>query len=81
VGPQTYMVWALDNKKNIYVREGIFNDFQVGTGWVLVSGIEAVELSIRQVDIFFCGNKYSIGKAFILVLGKCMYLAVGPNVQ
>lgn len=47
VGPQTYMVWALDNKRNIYVREGIFNDFQLGIGWVLVSGIEAVDLSIR----------------------------------
>ena len=76
MGPQTYMVWALDNKKNIYVREGIFNDFQVGTGWVLVSGIEAVELSIRQVDISFCGNKYSIGKAFRLVLGKGKALVV-----
>jgi len=75
------MVWALDNKKNIYVREGIFNDFQVGTGWVLVSGIEAVELSIRQVDISFFGNKYSKGKAFRLVFGKLMYLAVGPDVQ
>jgi hypothetical protein len=75
------MVWALDNKKNIYVREGVFNDFQVGTGWVLVSGIEAVELSIRQVHISFCGYKYSIGKAFRLVLGKCIYLAVGLNVQ
>ena len=47
VGPQMYMVWALDNKKNVYVREGVFNDFQVGTGWVLVSGIEAVELAVR----------------------------------
>jgi len=80
VGPQTYMVWALDNKKNIYVRQGIYNDFQVGTGWVLVSGIEAVELSIRQVDIYFCGSKYFVGKAFRLVLGKCMYVGVGLNV-
>jgi hypothetical protein len=59
------MVWALDTKKNVYVREGIFNDFQVGTGWVLVSGIEAVELSIRQVDFFFFFfYKCCIGKAF-----------------
>jgi hypothetical protein len=41
------MVWALDNKKNIYVREGIGNDSQLGTGWVLVAGIKAVDLSIR----------------------------------
>lgn len=52
MGPQTYMVWALDNKKNIYVREGISNDSQLGTGWVLVSGIEAVDLSIRYVTYF-----------------------------
>lgn len=47
MGPQTYMIWALDNKRNIYVREGISDESQLGTGWVLVSGIEAVDLSIR----------------------------------
>lgn len=52
MGPQPYMVWALNNKKNIYVREGISNDSQLGTGWVLVSGIEAVDLSIRYVTYF-----------------------------
>jgi hypothetical protein len=41
------MVWALNNKKNIYVRDGINNESQLGTGWILVSGIEAVDLSIR----------------------------------
>jgi hypothetical protein len=41
------MIWALDNKRNIYVREGISDESQLGTGWVLVSGIEAVDLSIR----------------------------------
>ncbi|PNF30433.1 hypothetical protein B7P43_G12486 [Cryptotermes secundus] len=52
VGPQTYMVWALDNKKNIYVREGISNDSELGTGWVLVSGIEAVDLSISGTAVW-----------------------------
>jgi hypothetical protein len=41
------MVWVLDHRNNIYVREGIYNDLKIGTGWVLVSGIEAVEISIR----------------------------------
>ncbi|XP_069698641.1 tectonin beta-propeller repeat-containing protein 2 isoform X2 [Periplaneta americana] len=52
VGPQTYMVWALDSKKNVYVREGIFNDYLLGTGWVLVSGIEAVDLSISGTAVW-----------------------------
>ncbi|KAL1124452.1 hypothetical protein AAG570_001078, partial [Ranatra chinensis] len=46
VGPQSYMVWALDNAGNVYVREAIFPDFLVGTGWVHVDGIKASHLSI-----------------------------------
>nr|CAD7434145.1 unnamed protein product [Timema monikensis] len=46
VGPQIYMVWAIDNKRNVYVREAIFHDFMLGVGWMLVSGIEATELSL-----------------------------------
>lgn len=47
VGPQTYMVWALDNQGKIYVREAIFPDFPLGADWVAVTGITAVDLSVR----------------------------------
>lgn len=47
VGPQTYMVWALDDQGKIYVREAIFPDFPLGADWVAVTGITAVDLSVR----------------------------------
>ncbi|XP_063216137.1 tectonin beta-propeller repeat-containing protein 2 isoform X2 [Bacillus rossius redtenbacheri] len=52
VGTQTSMVWAIDNKRNVYVREAIFHDFQLGIGWVLVLGIEAVDLSISASAVW-----------------------------
>lgn len=47
VGPQTYMVWALDDQGKVYVREAIFPDFPLGADWVAVTGITAVDLSVR----------------------------------
>lgn len=52
VGPQTYMVWALDDQGKIYVREAIFPDFPLGADWVAVTGITAVDLSVRSVSLF-----------------------------
>ncbi|PSN53753.1 hypothetical protein C0J52_06249 [Blattella germanica] len=64
VGPQMYMVWALDNKRNVYVREGVFTDYQIGTGWVLVSGIEAVELSISGSAVWALSPRGSIYRRY-----------------
>ncbi|CAH1396125.1 unnamed protein product [Nezara viridula] len=52
VGPETYMVWALDNAGNIYVREGIFPYHPVGTGWVHVPDIKASHLTISSEAVF-----------------------------
>ncbi|XP_014247991.1 tectonin beta-propeller repeat-containing protein 2 [Cimex lectularius] len=51
VGPQSHMVWALDNAGNVYVREAIFPDFLVGTDWVHVPGIVASQLSISTETV------------------------------
>lgn len=51
-GPQLYMVWALDTKRNVYVREGIFPNFQIGTGWVYVAGVEAVHLTVSGTSVW-----------------------------
>ncbi|KAJ9589047.1 hypothetical protein L9F63_017661, partial [Diploptera punctata] len=64
VGPQMYMVWAIDNKKNVYVREGVFNDYQIGTGWVSVTGIEAVELSISGSAVWALSARGSIYRRY-----------------
>ncbi|XP_054284976.1 tectonin beta-propeller repeat-containing protein 2-like [Macrosteles quadrilineatus] len=52
VGSETHIVWAVDNKSNIYVRSGIFHDFQLGTDWVLVSGVKASHLSISGSSVW-----------------------------
>lgn len=52
VGPQSHMVWALDSAGNVYAREAIFPDYLLGTGWVPVPGISALQLSIRLVYFF-----------------------------
>ncbi|KAF4530166.1 hypothetical protein B566_EDAN001423 [Ephemera danica] len=51
-GPESYMVWALDNRGNIYVREAVFPDFPVGISWVLVTGIEATQLTISATGVW-----------------------------
>ncbi|KAK6623332.1 hypothetical protein RUM43_009184 [Polyplax serrata] len=61
VGPQFYMVWAIDTKGNLYVREGIFSNYQIGTSWVHVGGIEAVHVSISGTSVWALatnGNVY-----------------------
>lgn len=52
VGPQTYMVWALDNQGKVYVREAIFPDFPLGADWVAVTGISAVDLSVSSTAVW-----------------------------
>lgn len=47
LGPELHMVWAVDAQKNVYVRDAIFPDFQIGLSWVLVPGIKAIHLSVR----------------------------------
>lgn len=47
-GQNYFMVWAIDDKHNIYVREGIFPDLPIGTGWVYVKGIKARQLCLAR---------------------------------
>jgi len=47
--------------------------------WYL--GLKLLSLALGKLTLSFCWNKYSIGKALRLVLGKFMYLAVRPDVQ
>ncbi|KAG8310273.1 hypothetical protein J6590_067042 [Homalodisca vitripennis] len=62
VGSETHIVWALDNKNNIYVRSGIFHDYQLGTDWVLVPDLQAAEITISSNNLYipFCTRMTSI---------------------
>ncbi|ODM97592.1 Tectonin beta-propeller repeat-containing protein 2 [Orchesella cincta] len=52
VGANDSMVWALDNKKRVYVRQAVFPECRIGTGWLLVKGIDAVMLSISDSGVW-----------------------------
>ena len=47
VGPFNAMVWALDANDDIYIREGILPNFPIGTNWMKIEGIQAVQLGLR----------------------------------
>ncbi|XP_039278777.1 tectonin beta-propeller repeat-containing protein 2 [Nilaparvata lugens] len=64
VGPQTFMVWALDSKHNVYVREAIFPDFQLGLGWVPVRGIHAVHLCVSDVAVWAISPEGSVYRRY-----------------
>ncbi|CAM1294057.1 Uncharacterised protein g907 [Pycnogonum litorale] len=55
VGPSDYIVWAIDNKNNVYVRGGILEDFLLGTSWIYVSGVHATDLSISDCAVWVIG--------------------------
>ncbi|XP_047105472.1 uncharacterized protein LOC124774869 [Schistocerca piceifrons] len=52
VGPVADMVWAIDVRRKVYIRKDILPDFPLGSGWVLVSGIDAVALSISGTAVW-----------------------------
>lgn len=51
-GCESNMVWALDNKNNVYVRQAVFPDFPLGTSWVHVPGVQAVNLSLSSSAVW-----------------------------
>lgn len=52
VGPRNYMVWALDNRKHVYVREGIYPELHIGTSWVEVPGVQARQLCVSEKAVW-----------------------------
>ncbi|GAB6021574.1 Tectonin beta-propeller repeat containing 2, variant 3 [Chamberlinius hualienensis] len=64
VGPLDYTVWAIDNKYNVYVREGIFPEILIGVGWVLVSGIQAISLAISEKAVYALTPSSSIYRRY-----------------
>ncbi|CAG0889076.1 unnamed protein product [Darwinula stevensoni] len=52
VGPKLQLVWAIDNRHNVYAREGTFPEVPVGTEWVFVPGIQATQLAIGEKAVW-----------------------------
>jgi hypothetical protein len=46
------MVWARDSNYGVYVREAVYPELPVGTGWVPVTGISVVSLAISRRTVW-----------------------------
>lgn len=51
-GPENWMVWAIDNKKQVYMREGISEKLSIGTKWCQITGTPANQLSISKLTVW-----------------------------
>ncbi|KAH9495061.1 hypothetical protein Btru_018728 [Bulinus truncatus] len=52
VGPLDWMVWAIDNRRLIYVRAGIKEDMPIGQEWIHVPGIQAIDLALTNSGVW-----------------------------
>lgn len=57
-------MWALDDKCNVYVREGVSNNFPIGTKWILVPELQAKELGISRSAIWLLKHSGKIFRRF-----------------
>lgn len=57
VGPDDFIVWACDNKNNVYARKDITMNFWVGTSWEIVSGTSGIDIAISNNHVWnLCPN-------------------------
>ena len=57
VGPDDKMVWACDDKNNVYARRDVSESLWIGTSWELVSGTSGKDLSISRNQVWgLCPN-------------------------
>ncbi|XP_029642298.1 tectonin beta-propeller repeat-containing protein 2-like isoform X2 [Octopus sinensis] len=51
-GPENWMVWAIDNRKQVYMRDGISDKMSIGTKWCQITGTPANQLSISKLTVW-----------------------------
>ncbi|XP_071510705.1 tectonin beta-propeller repeat-containing protein 2-like isoform X1 [Diadema antillarum] len=55
--PTSNIVWAIDNKKTVYARQGVSKNLPVGLGWEPVEGTQANQLCISTDSVWaLCPN-------------------------
>ncbi|XP_074662450.1 tectonin beta-propeller repeat-containing protein 2-like [Tubulanus polymorphus] len=52
VGPKDNMVWAIDDKKSVYMRRGVTDRMPLGQEWIHVPGTQAKQLSISNDTVW-----------------------------
>ncbi|KAK3093129.1 hypothetical protein FSP39_011469 [Pinctada imbricata] len=51
-GPKDYMVWAVDNRKQVYMRLGITEEMPIGENWIHIPGTPASQLIITEKHVW-----------------------------
>ncbi|XP_021379917.1 tectonin beta-propeller repeat-containing protein 2-like isoform X1 [Mizuhopecten yessoensis] len=51
-GPKDWMVWAIDNRRQVYTRTGITDRMPIGTSWVHVPGTLAQQITISERNVW-----------------------------
>ncbi|CAL1292236.1 unnamed protein product [Larinioides sclopetarius] len=64
VGPLGHPVWALDNKNNVYVREGVSVSMPIGKTWTLVPELQAKSICISRNAVWLLENSGKIFRRF-----------------
>ncbi|XP_060581801.1 tectonin beta-propeller repeat-containing protein 2-like [Ruditapes philippinarum] len=49
---QDWKVWAIDNRRQVYVRDGITQEMPIGRKWIHVSGSPAMQLTLSNNFVF-----------------------------
>ncbi|XP_053393854.1 tectonin beta-propeller repeat-containing protein 2-like isoform X2 [Mercenaria mercenaria] len=49
---QDWKVWAIDNRRQVYVRQGITQEMPIGRKWIHVSGSPAMQLTLSDNFVF-----------------------------
>ncbi|XP_054759091.2 tectonin beta-propeller repeat-containing protein 2-like [Lytechinus pictus] len=56
-GPSNDIVWAIDNKKTVYARQGVCKSNPIGLGWEPVEGTQATQLCMSTDTVWaLCPN-------------------------
>ncbi|XP_060077875.1 tectonin beta-propeller repeat-containing protein 2-like [Ylistrum balloti] len=51
-GPKDWMVWAIDNRRQVYTRTGITDRMPIGTNWVHVPGTLAQQITMSERNVW-----------------------------
>ncbi|XP_022096649.1 tectonin beta-propeller repeat-containing protein 2-like [Acanthaster planci] len=66
------LVWALDNKRTVYVRRGICGELPVGLEWEVVEGTQAIHLCISCSTVWALCPNGDIACRFGITEKNCM---------
>ena len=64
VGPEGYPVWAIDKKRNVYVREGVSTNLPIGEKWTLIPDLHAKRLCISNNAVWLLKSSGKIYRRF-----------------